>query len=155
MFLRINKLIIILIFFILPFGYSCAQQQSRICNEVEINSAGVYCLDPNRLLGVAPGSGGLNSIANYVRISPPEQTNENFNDIVKIILMADVRSSAEPSCQASNNAATIRCSVSLSGRMLKAIVTFRSPTPNTSELNKFEDRTKSIAADILDNVIIK
>jgi len=145
---KIQRLITVVSLSMLPLEFGCAQQPVQDCKEVEIDSAGVYCLDSTRLLGVAPGSRGLGSIANYVRISPPSIPGESFDDVSKIVLIADVYPAAEPRCQASKDAGNLNCALSIPGKKLNAIVTFRS-----TGAGRFEERTKIVATDAAQNVI--
>jgi len=145
---KIRQLIAVVSLSMLPLEFGCAQQPTRACKEVEINSAGVYCLDSTRLLGIAPGSGGLGSVANYVRISPPSIPGESFDDVSKIVLIADVDPAAEPRCQAAKDSGSLNCAMSVGGKKLNAIVTFRS-----TGAGRLEERTKIVATDAAQNVI--
>lgn len=149
--LNIYYLAAAILSFTLPLEISCAQEQTLKCKDVEINSAGTYCLDSTRLVGVAPGSGGLGSVANYVRISPPTRAGESFDDVSNIILMANVQPSVAPRCQVGESASSLSCLMSVVGTKLNIIVTFSSTA--TREQGRFEERTKIVALDVSAHVI--
>ena len=122
------------------------------CTEVSIDSAGSYCLDSSRVLGVAPGAGGLGGIANYVRISPPSNASDagTFSDLASVILMADVNPAAEPRCiQSDDKSEDLQCSLSVPGKKLHIVVSFDSGYPH----ERVAERTMAIAADVAHNVV--
>lgn len=145
--MHLGRLVAFTVLGILPLEFSCAQQSERVCKKIEINSAGTYCLDPARVLGVAPGSGGSGSVANYVRISPPVNSKEMFSDVSKIILMGDANPTTEPRCEVTKDA-THSCAMSVAGKKLKVIVYFR-PTA----AGRIEERTRLVAKDVSQEVI--
>ena len=115
--------------------------------QIEINSAGQYCIATDRLLGVAPGSDGLGGIANFVRISTPYDQSGAFDDVKRIILMADLGAAHGAKCQAKNDGLMI-CAATIPGERLQAIVTFETPLQNN-----FRERTAMIAVDAAQSVL--
>jgi hypothetical protein len=135
-----------MILLIFIFGLGCASHRPQACKEIEINSAGAYCLDSTRLVGVSTGSGGLGSVANYVMISPSPVSGEKFEDVSTIILMADLPPVTEPSCSEAKDG--LRCVASVPNTMLKVIVAFHQPGAG-----RFIERTQALAKDAGENVI--
>jgi hypothetical protein len=131
---------------IIAVTVACVSQRPRSCQEVDIASAGVFCLDTTRFVGIAPGAGGLEGTAHYVEISPPSAPGENFDDVSKIELMAELPLSGEPPC------ATVpigyRCIAKVAGTPLMVIVVFDQPGGG-----RFIERTQALAMDAGENVI--
>jgi hypothetical protein len=132
---------------------ACNPPRSDVCKEaasdskeVAINSAGTYCFDRSRLLGIAPGADGLGGVADYVRVSAPSIAGETFDDASVIRLIVDVRPDSGASCL--TNDGKLTCVASVPGTRLHAIVEFRQPGAG-----RYEERTGIIAADVAKNVI--
>jgi hypothetical protein len=116
------------------------------CKEVDIDAAGAYCLDVARFVGIAPGAGGLGGTADYVEISPPSTSDGTFDDVSKIILMADLPLSSNPSCAEAGIG--FRCIAKVPDKPLSVLVVFDQPGAG-----RFIERTQALARDVGDNVI--
>jgi hypothetical protein len=130
----------------LPLASACTPQRPGSCTEVDIASAGEFCLDTTRFVGIAPGAGGLEGTAHYVEISPPSAPNENFDDVSKVILMAALPGEDEPSCLMARIG--FRCIAKIPEKPLVVIVVFDQPGAG-----RFVERAQALAKDAGDNVI--
>jgi len=125
---------------------ACVSQRPDSCKEVHISSAGVYCLDATRFVGIAPGAGGLGGAAHYVEISPPSTSDGSFEDVSKMELWADLPFSDGPSCATAPIG--FRCIAKVPDKPLMVIVVFQQPGAG-----KFVERTQALARDAGENVI--
>lgn len=130
----------------LPLASACIPQQSDSCKEVDIASAGEFCLDTTRLVRIAPGGGGLGGIANYVELSPPSASSEKFDDVTKIELLVALPLSGESPCATAP--VGFRCIAKVPEKPLMVIVVFDQPGRG-----RFIERTEALAKDVGDNVI--
>lgn len=130
----------------LVLASACVSQRPDGCKEVDIASAGEFCVDTTRFVGIAPGGGGLGGIANYVEISPPSTTDGSFDDVSKIELMADLPLSGEPPCATAPMG--FRCIAKVPDKALMVIVVFDQPGAG-----QFIERTQALAKDAGENVI--
>jgi hypothetical protein len=99
---------------------------------------------------VYDGPRGPRSDAAFVEISPPVSVSGQFDDISRIILIADVGPATEqPRCIAGNDGGWV-CTLSVKGKMLDVSVHFRSPAAA-----RIDERTKLVAKDVgeTENVI--
>lgn len=154
----IHLLITISLMILLPLGNGCAQRVKTPCTQVTIdsagtiNSAGTYCLEPMRVVAVAPGAHNRPKIADFVIISPPPNVNgERYDDIFRITLSGDVRPTREPMCRQRIYLGERKqnCWVSIPGMKLHVVVTFNDDSAH----GRFQERTQLIADDVASNVI--
>jgi hypothetical protein len=130
----------------LVLASACVSQRPDSCKEVDIASAGEFCLDTPRFVGIAPGAGGLGGTAHYVEISSPSTSDGSFDDVSKIELMADLPLSGEPPCATAPMG--FRCIAKVPDKPLMVIVVFDQPGAG-----RFIERTQALAKDAGDNVI--
>jgi hypothetical protein len=125
---------------------ACVSQRPDSCKEVHISSAGVFCLDTTRFVGIAPGAGGLVGTAHYVVISPPSTSDGDFDDVSQVELMAGTPFSGGPSCATAPIG--FRCIAQVPDKPLMVSVVFDQPGAG-----RFVERTQALARDAGDNVI--
>lgn len=123
---------------------ACVSQGPHNCKEVHVASAGVFCLDTTRFVGIAPGAGGLDGVAHYVEISPPSTFSANVDDVSRIILMPELPS--EPPCAAAGIG--FRCIARVPDKPLQVMVVFNQPGAG-----QFAERTQALAKEAGENVI--
>jgi hypothetical protein len=131
---------------ILAQASACVSQRPDDCKEVDIASAGEFCVDTARFVGIAPGAGGLRGTAHYVELSPPSASSEKFDDVTKIELLVALPLSGEPPCATAPMG--FRCIAKVPDKPLMVIVVFDQPGAG-----RFIERTKALAKDAGDNVI--
>lgn len=135
----------------LPMSSGCAEQPAVGCREIAINSAGTFSFDAKRISTIATGSGGLNSVANYITVSPPP----GIDDTLKIIVMANVTPARSPQCRASSEAdRTVSCTMSLTDDALKVVIRFNAGSSDM-ELGTYESETRKIASYVSTEVICR
>lgn len=125
---------------------ACVSRRPDSCKRVDIDSAGEFCLDTLRILGIAPGAGGLDGTAHYVVISPPVTPSDSFKDVSQVILMAELPSMAEPPC--GTGGIGFRCIAKVPDTPLQVMVVFQQPGEG-----HFIERTRALARDAGHNVI--
>lgn len=135
----------------LPLSSGCAEQPPVACREIAINSAGTFSFDAKRISTIATGSGGLNSVANYITVSPPA----GIDDTLKIIVMANVTPAHSPRCRAnSDTKRTVSCAMSLTDEALKVVIRFNAEHAGM-ELGAYESETRKIASYVSKEVICR
>ena len=141
-----RRLTLLVLLSAFAFMAACVSPRPDSCKQVDIASAGAFCLDTTRFMGIAPGAGGLDGTAHYVEISPPPASSESFDDVSKIILMAELPLSGEPPCATAPIG--FRCIANVPDTPLKVMVVFHQPGAG-----RFIERTQALAKDAGENVI--
>lgn len=116
----------------LAFGVR-AQDVPNDCTDLQIDSAGVLAFHRTKIAGVAR-SHGLNGLADYVRIVPPQQNSQReLNEIEQMIVMPNARQLSKPECIKLEDPkeGLVSCAQSIGGYPLKLIVKFRGENHET------------------------
>jgi hypothetical protein len=127
-----------------------AEDAARVCIDITLDSAGVYGFSKAKIDGVAR-SHGLNGIADYVLILPPASSSDGADDIVKLIVMTDVRLVADPECEqsAGEARALVTCAQSIPGYQLKLLAKFASDRPSAQHRRRMAALMRYIVHDVL------
>jgi hypothetical protein len=122
---------------------SYAQGPASDCDEVSIDSAGVYAIKRSKIAGLAV-TRQLGGVVDYVSIWPLAADGDQQNGIVRIIVMPDLKLLSAPDCKVvpgfpgdSSNAVT--CGQSLPDLNLRVIVRF-----DAAVLPPYQARMKSV-----------
>ncbi|TAJ93586.1 MAG: hypothetical protein EPO31_05200 [Gammaproteobacteria bacterium] len=149
-----RHLIRIMMLSLLASGYGCVQNIKSGCMWVEIESAGGYCVESERVIAVAPAPHNHpKGMALSISLSPPiDSSGERNDDISRIALSADVRPRFDLVCSHFINflgERKLNCVASIPDKRLHVIVTF----DDDKALGRYEERTQLIADDVVSNVI--
>jgi hypothetical protein len=105
-------------------------QTSSSCDEVTIDSAGVYAIKHSKIRVFINTHHGLVDVLDFVTIWPPAAGNQQ-SDIVELMVMADLEPQASLDCRilplGIRN--TVSCEQSVPELKLKAIVRFDAKVP--------------------------
>ena len=132
-------------------GLSCQlfAQMDPMCQVLELDSVGRLRIKSSTIKHVST-SHGLDGIADYITLYPPSGTEfTGVQNIVKIIIMADVRPAAEARCGMNGDESnrTVSCGQSVPGNLrLKLIGTFRAEeaTDYKEEMRKLIEFVRNV-----------
>ena len=130
------------------------QSPMAACRKVSINSSGDFSFQAARIIAIAPGSGGLKDVADFVIITPPAaRMDGRLYDVEKILVVPGVERIQQPNCRiypGESSQGTVSCISSLPTTNLNLIAKFK---PTTSGYLEYLDETKEIILDISKNVL--